>query len=86
MSKYVPGAVCIQTMVLEHIELRILPQIIHALGAAAPWAAVLGAAAPGAAVPVAAAPGAYFQAKISQKQSDPTWFKNENKKQWRRKM
>ena len=48
MSKYAPGAVYIQIMVLEHIELRILPQIIHALGAAAPGAAVLGAAAPGA--------------------------------------
>ena len=43
MSKYAPGAVYIQIMLLEHIELRILPQIIHAPGAAAP-----GAAAPGA--------------------------------------
>ena len=39
-------------MLLEHIELRILPQIIHALGTA---------------VNGAAAPGAYFRAKISQK-------------------
>ena len=53
MSNYAPGAVYIQIMLLEHIELRILPQIIHAPGAAAP-----GAAAPGAAVPGAAAPGA----------------------------
>ena len=58
MFKYAPGAVYIQIMLLEHIELRILPQIIHAPGAAAP----------GAAVPGAAAPGALFQAKISQKQ------------------
>ena len=48
MSKYAPGAVYIQIMLLEHIELRILLQIIHALGAAAPGAAVRGAAAPGA--------------------------------------
>ena len=48
MSKYAPGAVCIQIMLLEHIELRILLQIIHAPGAAAPGAAVPGAAAPGA--------------------------------------
>ena len=34
MSKYAPGAVYIQIMILEHIELRILPQIIHASGAA----------------------------------------------------
>ena len=53
MSKYAPGAVYIQIMLLEHIELRMLPLIIHAPGAAAP-----GAAAPGAAVPGAAAPGA----------------------------
>ena len=43
MSKYAPGAVYIQIMLLERIELRILHQIIHASGAAAP-----GAAAPGA--------------------------------------
>ena len=45
MSKYAsgPGALYIQIMLLEHIELRILPQIIHALGAAAPGAAVPGA-------------------------------------------
>ena len=48
MSKYAPGAVHIQIMLLEHIELRILLQIIHAPGAAAPGAAVPGAAAPGA--------------------------------------
>ena len=48
MFKYAPGAVYIQIMLLEHIELRILPQIIYALGAAAPGAAVPGAAAPGA--------------------------------------
>ena len=48
MSKYAPGAVYIQIMLLEHIELRILPQIIYALGAAAPGAAVPEAAAPGA--------------------------------------
>ena len=48
MSKYAPRAVCIQIMLLEHIELRILPQIIHAPGAAAPGAAVPGAAAAGA--------------------------------------
>ena len=42
MSKYTPGAVYIQIMLLEHIELRILPPIIHAPGAAA----VPGAAAP----------------------------------------
>ena len=45
---YAPGAVYIQIMLLEHIELRILPRIIHALGAAASGAAVPGAAAPGA--------------------------------------
>ena len=33
MSKYAPGAVYVQIMLLEHIELRILTQIIHALGA-----------------------------------------------------
>ena len=43
MSKYAPGAVYIAIMVLKHIELRILPQIIHALGAAVP-----GTTAPGA--------------------------------------
>ena len=43
MSKYAPGAVYVQVMLLEHIELRILPQIIHAPGAAVP-----GAGAPGA--------------------------------------
>ena len=48
MFKYAPGAVYFQIMLLEHIELRILPQIIHAPGAAAPRAAVPGAAAPGA--------------------------------------
>ena len=48
MSKHAPGAVYIQIMLLEHIELRILPQIIHAPGAAAPGAAVPWAAAPGA--------------------------------------
>ena len=48
MSKYAPGALYIQMMLFEQIELRILPQIIHALGAAAPGAAVPGAAAPGA--------------------------------------
>ena len=48
MSEYVPGAVYIQIMLLEHIELRILPQIIHAPGAYAPGVAVPGAAAPGA--------------------------------------
>ena len=48
MSKYVPGAVYIQIMLLEHTELRILPRIIHATGTAAPGAAVPGAAAPGA--------------------------------------
>ena len=48
MSKYAPGAVYVQIMLLEHIELRILIQIIHALGAAAPGAAFPGAAAPGA--------------------------------------
>ena len=47
MSKYAPGAVDIQTMLLEHIKLRIIPQIIHAPGAAVPGAAVPGAAAPG---------------------------------------
>ena len=31
--EYAPGAVYIQIMLLEHIELRILPQIIHAPGA-----------------------------------------------------
>ena len=46
-SKYAPGAMYIQIMLLEHIELRILPQIIHAPGAAASGAAVPGAAAPG---------------------------------------
>ena len=54
MSTYAPRAVYIQIMVLEHIELRILPQIIHALGAA---------------VPGAAAPGAQFRAKIAQKRT-----------------
>ena len=44
MSKYAPGAVYIQIMLLEHIELRIFSQIIHAPGAAAPRAAVPGAA------------------------------------------
>ena len=34
-------------MLLEHIELRILPQIIHAMGAAAPGEAVPGATALG---------------------------------------
>ena len=48
MFKYTPGAVYIQIMLLDHIELRILPQIIYAPGAAAPGAAVPGAAAPGA--------------------------------------
>ena len=48
MSKYAPGAVCIHIMLLEQIELRILPQIIHASGAAAPGAPVPGVAAPGA--------------------------------------
>ena len=48
MSKYAPGAVYVQIMLLEHIELRTLPQIIHAPGAAAPVSAVPGAAAPGA--------------------------------------
>ena len=43
MSKYAAGTVCIQIMLLEHIELTILPQIIYAPGAAVP-----GAAAPGA--------------------------------------
>ena len=43
MFKYAPGAVYIQIMLLEHIELRIVPQIIHTPGAAVP-----GAAAPGA--------------------------------------
>ena len=47
MSKYAPGAVYIQIILLEHVELRILPQIIHASGAAAPGAVVPGAAAPG---------------------------------------
>ena len=47
-SKYAPGAYLKCTMLQEHIELRILPQIIHASGAAAPGAAVPGAAAPGA--------------------------------------
>ena len=58
MYKYAPGAVYIQIMLLEHTELIILSQIIHAPGAAAPGAAVPGAAAPGAAVPGATAPGA----------------------------
>ena len=40
MSKYAPGAVYIQIMLLEHIEIRILPQIIHAPEAAVPGAAV----------------------------------------------
>ena len=35
-------------MLLKHIELRILPQIIHAPGAASPGVALPGAAAPGA--------------------------------------
>ena len=43
MSKYAPGAMYIQIMLLEHIELIILPRIVHAPGAAVP-----GAAAPGA--------------------------------------
>ena len=60
MSKYAPGTVYIQIMLQEQIELKILPQIIHAPGAAAP----------GTAVPGAAAPGAYFRAKISQKRPD----------------
>ena len=51
MSKYAPGAVYIQIMLLEHIVLRILPPIIHAPGAAAPKVAVPGAAVSGAAVP-----------------------------------
>ena len=45
--KYTPGAVYILIMLLEHIEHRLLPQIIHAPGAAAPGATVPGAAAPG---------------------------------------
>ena len=36
MSKYAPGAVYVQIVFLEHIELRILPQIIHAPRAADP--------------------------------------------------
>ena len=44
-------------MLLGHIELRILPKIIH-VPAAVPGAAVPGAAAPEAAVPGAAASGA----------------------------
>ena len=48
MSKYAPGTVYIQIMLQEQIELKILPQIIHAPGAAAPGTAVPGAAAPGA--------------------------------------
>ena len=48
MSKYAPGAVYIQIMLLEHIELRILPQIIHTPGAAAPGAVVPRAVVPGA--------------------------------------
>ena len=48
MSEYAPGAVYIQIMLLEHIELRILPQIIHAPGAAASGAAAPGSTAPGA--------------------------------------
>ena len=43
LYRYAPGGVYIQIMLLEHIELRILPQIIHAPGAAVP-----GASAPGA--------------------------------------
>ena len=43
-SKYVPGAVCIQIMLLEHIGLGILLQIIYSPAA---WAAP-GASAPGA--------------------------------------
>ena len=45
MSKYAPGAVYIQIMLLEHIELGILvlPQIIHTQGAAVPGAATPGA-------------------------------------------
>ena len=49
---YAPGAVYIQIMLLEHIELRILPQLIHAQRAA---------------VPGAAAPRPWFRAKISEK-------------------
>ena len=48
MSKYAPGAVYVQLMLLEHIELKILPQIIYASGAAVPGAGVPGAGAPGA--------------------------------------
>ena len=48
MSKYAPGVVYIEIMLLEHIEIEILPQIIHAPGAAAPGADVPGAAALGA--------------------------------------
>ena len=36
MSRYASGAVYVQIMLLEHIELRILSPIIHAPGAAAP--------------------------------------------------
>ena len=43
MFKYVPGAVYIQIMFMAQIELRILPQIIHAPGAAVPEAAAPGA-------------------------------------------
>ena len=43
LSKYAPRAVYIQIMLLEHIELTILPQIIHAPGAAVPGAAASGA-------------------------------------------
>ena len=39
MSKYTPGAVYVQNAPgAEHIELRILPQIIHAPGASVPGA------------------------------------------------
>ena len=58
LQEHAPGAVYIQIMLLEHIELRMLPQIIHAPGAVAPGAAAPGAAVPGAAAPVAAVPGA----------------------------
>ena len=39
MFKYAPGAVYIHIMLLEHIELRIVPQIIHVSGVAALGAA-----------------------------------------------
>ena len=46
--RHVPGALCIQICSWSIFDLIILPQIIHAPGAATPGAAVPGAAAPGA--------------------------------------